>query len=229
MDKQNQKILIIDDEEDICEILQFNLEGEGYITDIAHSAEEALRKKIKSYSLVLLDVMMDQMSGFKLTEKIRKEMGLTIPIIFITAKNSENDMLTGFSLGGDDYITKPFSIKEVIARVKALLKRVPVQNTHSKSSIHIDDMKINIEKRSLHIHKQKIQLTKKEFEILTFLINNDGKILTREDIFDKVWNDSTIVTARTIDVHITRIRKKIGKYGKYIKSKPGYGYTFEKN
>lgn len=229
MNKQNQKILIVDDEEDICEILQFNLEGEGYITDTAHSADEALKKRIKSYSLILLDVMMEQMSGFKLAEKIRKDLGLNVPIIFITAKNTENDLLTGFNLGGDDYITKPFSVKEVIARVKALLKRVQDQKIPDKPSIHIGNMVLNFDKRSLKIQKQKVQLTKKEFEILALLIKSDGKIISREEIFDRVWNDSTIVTDRTIDVHITRIRKKIGKYGKYLKSKPGYGYAFDKS
>jgi two-component system alkaline phosphatase synthesis response regulator PhoP len=229
MENQAHKILIVDDEEDICEILQFNLEGEGFITDVAHSADEALKKKIKSFSLILLDVMMEQMSGFKLAEKIRKDMGLSVPIIFITAKDTENDMLTGFSLGGDDYITKPFSVKEVIARVKALLKRISARNITNKPSIHFGDMELNFGKKSLRIQKQKIKLTKKEFEILALLINNDGEILSREEIFDRVWNDNTIVSDRTIDVHVTRIRKKIGKYGKYLKSKPGYGYAFEKS
>ncbi len=227
--KQEHKILIVDDEEDLCEILQFNLEGEGYYTDIAYSAEEALTKDIESFSLIILDVMMGQMSGFKLAEKIRKNMKLDIPIIFITAKNTENDLLTGFNLGGDDYITKPFSVKIVIARVKALLKRAPDTDLNVKSSIFIDDLELNYERRSLRIEGKNIQLTKKEFEILALLLKREGRVFSREEILNKVWEDSTIVSDRTIDVHITRLRKKAGEYGKYIKGRPGYGYAFEKN
>jgi len=227
MNKQKCKLLIIDDEEDLCEILQFNLEGEGFKTDVAYSAEEALRKDIKSFDLIILDVMMGQMSGFKLAEKIRKEMNLTVPIIFVTAKNTENDLITGFNLGGDDYITKPFSIKEVIVRVKAILNRTQKQEIVEKPSIYVDDLVFNFEKRSLQIDNKEIQLTKKEFEILALLLNRKGKAFSREEIFSNVWDDSTIVTDRTIDVHITRLRKKLGKYGKNIKSKQGYGYTFE--
>ncbi|MBA7544257.1 Alkaline phosphatase synthesis transcriptional regulatory protein PhoP [subsurface metagenome] len=227
MKKQNHKILIVDDEMDLCEILQFNLEGEGFITDVAYSSEEALKKDIKSFDLIILDVMMGQMSGFKLAEKIRKDMHLTIPVVFLTAKNTENDLLTGFNLGGDDYITKPFSIKEVIARVKAVLKRTPNQDFISEPSIKIDDLELNFDKRNLQIKNKKVQLTKKEFEILALLLKSKGRILSREEIMGKVWDDSTIVTDRTIDVHIARLRKKTGKYGQYIKGKPGYGYTFE--
>ena len=227
MNKQKCKLLIIDDEEDLCEILQFNLEGEGFKTDVAYSAEEALKKDIKSFNLIILDVMMGQMSGFKLAEKIRKEMNFTVPIIFVTAKNTENDLITGFNLGGDDYITKPFSIKEVIVRVKAILNRTQKQEIVEKPSIYVDDLVFNFEKRSLQIDNKEIQLTKKEFEILALLLNRKGKAFSREEIFSNVWDDSTIVTDRTIDVHITRLRKKLGKYGKNIKSKQGYGYTFE--
>jgi len=227
MNKQKCKLLIIDDEEDLCEILQFNLEGEGFKTDVAYSAEEALKKDIKSFNLIILDVMMGQMSGFKLAEKIRKEMNLTVPIIFVTAKNTENDLITGFNLGGDDYITKPFSIKEVIVRVKAILNRTQKQEIVEKPSIYVDDLVFNFEKRSLQIDNKEIQLTKKEFDILALLLNRKGKAFSREEIFSNVWDDSTIVTDRTIDVHITRLRKKLGKYGKNIKSKQGYGYTFE--
>lgn len=227
MEEQKYKLLIVDDEEDLCEILQFNLEGEGFETDVAYSAEDALKKDIESFNLIILDVMMGQMSGFKFAEKIRKEMHLTIPIIFVTAKNTENDLLTGFNLGGDDYITKPFSVKEVIVRVKAILKRIKKQDVISESSIYVDDMELNFKKRSLQIENKEVQLTKKEFEILALLLKSKGRIFSREEIFNNVWDNHTIVTDRTIDVHITRLRKKLGKYGKNIKSKPGYGYTFE--
>jgi len=227
MEEQKYKLLIVDDEEDLCEILQFNLEGEGFDTDIAYSAEAALKKDIATYNLIILDVMMDQMSGFKLAEKIRKEMNLTIPIVFITAKNTENDLLTGFNLGGDDYITKPFSIKEVIVRVKAVIKRSQKQNISKEQSIRIQDMILDFENKTLQIEEKEIQLTKKEYEILALLLKRKGRIFSREEIFTKVWDSNTIVSNRTIDVHITRLRKKIGKYGEHIKSKSGFGYAFE--
>lgn len=229
MSELKYKLLIVDDEEDLCEILQFNLEGAGFETEIAHSAEEVLKKDIKSFHLIILDVMMGQMSGFKLAEKIRKEMNITVPIVFITAKNTENDLLTGFNLGGDDYITKPFSVNEVIVRIKAILNRIQKQEIVEKPSICVDDLVLNFDEKRLHIENTEVQITKKEFEILALLLKRIGKTFSREDIFNNVWDESTIVTDRTIDVHITRLRKKLGKYGKNIKSKSGYGYAFEKN
>jgi len=224
-----QKILIVDDEEDLCEILQFNLEGEGYITDVAFSAEEALTKDLKSFDLILLDVMMAKMSGFKLAKIIRKEMALTMPIIFVTAKTGEDDLLTGFSIGGDDYINKPYSVKEVIARVKAVLKRRETENSPEKTTITIGELELNLTKRKLIIGKTEVELTKKEFEILTLLLKREGYILSREDILNGVWDDNTIVTERTIDVHMARLRKKLGTSGKHLKNKSGYGYTFDTN
>jgi two-component system alkaline phosphatase synthesis response regulator PhoP len=225
----DHKILIVDDEEDLCEILQFNLEGEGYSAEVAYSAEEALKKDLASFNLILLDVMMGKMSGFKLAKVIRKEMGLTMPIIFITAKTAEDDLLTGFNLGGDDYIHKPFSVKEVIVRVKAVLKRGEAKGLDGKSSIVIDELELNLKKRKLLIGSEIIQLTKKEFEILTLLLQRDGYIVSRDDILKRVWEEHTIVSERTVDVHMARLRKKLGTFGKYIKNRPGYGYTFEKN
>jgi DNA-binding response OmpR family regulator len=222
-----KKILIVDDEEDICEILQFNLEGEGFITEIANSAEEALTKDLSSFSLILLDVMMGQLSGFKFAEKVRKEFKITIPIIFITAKASENDLLTGFSLGGDDYINKPFSIKEVIARVKALIKRTADTTPAPPENLVYENLELHIEGKKLLINKQEVELTKKEYEILFLLLSNIGRIFSREDILSRVWNDEVIVNDRTVDVHIARLRKKAGAYGNHIKSKPGYGYSFK--
>lgn len=225
----DHKILIVDDEEDLCEILQFNLEGEGYSTEVAYSAEEALKKNLGSFHLILLDVMMGKMSGFKLAKVMRKELGLTMPIIFITARTAEDDLLTGFNLGGDDYISKPFSVKEVIVRVKAVLKRGEVQNLSAKDVIVIDKLEMNLKKRKLNIDKEEIELTKKEFEILTLLLQREGYIMSRDDILKRVWDEQTIVSERTVDVHVARLRKKLGSFGKYIKNKPGYGYTFEKN
>ncbi len=228
MEKNDYKILIVDDEEDLCEILQFNLDGEGFGTEVAHSAEEALTKDLRSFDLILLDVMMGEMSGFKLAKKLRTEQALTIPIIFITAKTAEDDLLTGFNLGGDDYITKPFSVKEVIVRVRAVLKRVHGKESRSKAPILVDDLKLSFKKRKLYIGKQEVELTKKEFEILALLLRNEGVIFSREEILRRIWDDRTIVSDRTTDVHITRLRKKLGPYGKYLRTKPGYGYAFEK-
>ncbi|MEN8157410.1 MAG: response regulator transcription factor [Bacteroidota bacterium] len=224
----DHKILIVDDEEDLCEILQFNLEGEGFTTDVAHSAEEALTKDLRSFDLILLDIMMGEMSGFQFAKLLRKEQMLSTPIIFLTAKTTGDDLLTGFNLGGDDYITKPFSVKEVIVRVRAILKRVPGAAMSHDAPIVVDELKLNFKKRRLLIGKREVELTKKEFEILALLLSNEGVIFSREEILNRVWDDHTIVSERTTDVHITRLRKKLGAYGKYLRNKPGYGYTFEK-
>jgi DNA-binding response OmpR family regulator len=228
MKERDYKILIVDDEEDLCEILQFNLEGEGFETEVANSAAEALKKDLESFDLILLDVMMREMSGFKLAKMLRKEKKLSIPIIFITAKTSEDELLTGFSLGADDYITKPFSIKEVLVRVKAVLKRGRKDEKQKQTSLTVDDLVLNLKKRKLKIDKKEIELTRKEFEILTMLLKSEGYILSREDILERVWDEDVVVSKRTVDVHITHLRKKLGTYGKYIKNKQGYGYAFEK-
>jgi two-component system alkaline phosphatase synthesis response regulator PhoP len=228
MDYAAYKILIVDDEEDLCEILQFNLEGEGFKTEVAFSAEEALKKDPGSFQLILLDVMMGEMSGFKLAKMLRKERELTVPIIFITARTEEDELLTGFSLGADDYITKPFSVKEVIVRVKAVLKRIPKEDRPEQKSISVDELVLNLKKRKVKIEGSEVELTRKEFEILVMLLKSEGNILSRDDILEKVWDDHTIVSKRTVDVHVTRLRKKLGSYGKYIRNKQGYGYTFEK-
>lgn len=224
---KDPRILIVDDEEDLCEILQFNLEGEGFNTELAYSAEEALKKDLASFDLILLDVMMGNMSGFKMAKILRKEKKIMTPIIFITAKTTEDDLLTGFSIGGDDYITKPFSVREVIMRVRAILKRS--RNADSEDeSIFIGDLEMNLLKRKVKIKGKEIELTRKEFEILNLLIKREGYVFSREDILERVWDEKTIVAGRTVDVHMARLRKKMGKYGEYIRNKTGYGYSFEK-
>lgn len=228
MNNEDYRILIVDDEEDLCEILQFNLEGEGFQTEVAHSAEEVLKKELHTFHLMLLDVMMGETSGFKLAQQLRKEKGLSIPVIFITARTTEDDLLTGFNVGADDYITKPFSVKEVIVRVKAVLKRSSQVTLPGESSRSVDGLDLNLKKRKLKIRKKEVELTRKEFEILALLLRREGYFLSREEILERVWDDKTIVTRRTVDVHITRLRKKLGEYGKYIRNKPGYGYSFEK-
>lgn len=222
----NYKILVVDDEEDLCEILKFNLEVEGYEVDTANSAEEALQMNLSEYNLLLLDVMMGEMNGFKMASLLRKNEKLKhIPIIFLTAKDTEDDKLMGFNIGADDYISKPFSIREVIARVKAVLRRSAEKETPEIlqfESLHIDPVK----KRAF-IDQSELPLTKKEFEILSLLLSHPGQVFSREEILSKIWTDEVYVLDRTIDVNITRLRKKIGEYGKHIVTRLGYGYCFE--
>lgn len=226
--KDNFKILVAEDEEDICEILQFNLESEGYKVDVVHSAEDALKKKLTGYDLFLLDVMMGKMTGFGLAQKMRKELGIETPIIFLTARSSENDLLTGFTVGADDYVAKPFSIRELQARVKTILKRASSQHTTEESSmLQLGAIELDNKTKRLIIGDKKIELTKKEFEILLMLAKNQGRIFSREEILDRIWADDVIVTDRTVDVNMTRLRKKMGGYSTYLRNKAGYGYYFE--
>ena len=220
-----EKILVVDDERDICEILEFNLLNEGYEVDVAYSAEEALEKLTPEHALILLDVMMGGISGYKLAEKLRRE-GNTIPIIFLTAKDTENDMLTGFSVGGDDYISKPFSIKEVSARVKAVLKRSATQQEDRRECLVMNDLNIDFNAKELTIAGRVVSLTKTEFEIFALMAKNPTRVFSREDIIERLWKDAPYVTERTVDVHITRLRKKLGDHASLITSRPGYGYRF---
>lgn len=222
------KILVVDDEPDICEILEFNLKNEGFDVTSVNSGEEALKVVDSSFDLILLDVMMDGISGYKTAEQLRED-GNHIPIVFLTAKRSENDMLTGFSVGGDDYIIKPFSIKEVIARVKAILKRESLKSKKKDvktSTIEVGELILNKTNKEVFIGEEAISLTKTEFELLQHLISNSNQLFSREELINTVWKDNTYITERTVDVHITRLRKKIGEYGKYITSRSGYGYQF---
>jgi DNA-binding response OmpR family regulator len=219
---EKRKILAVDDEEPILEILSFNLEGEGYTVDTCLSAEEAMRKNLHTYDLFILDVMMGQVSGFRLAEKIRKEMDLSTPIIFLTARDTENDRITGFNLGADDYLAKPFSVRELMARVKAILRRsapsrVTMETAAGSFMVDTDNNLILSEGKPL-------QLTRKEYDILSLLIRNEGRIFPRHEILARVWGDDVIVTDRTVDVTIARIRKKLGDRGNMIRNKSGYGY-----
>ena len=227
MDFKKKKILIVDDEEDLCEILQYNLENSGFLTDVAHSSEEALKKPLYEFDLFLLDVMMGVMSGFKLAEKLRKEYKITVPVIFLTAKDTENDILTGFSLGADDYLAKPFSVNELTARIKAVLKRSETTSKKNNEPLKFGEINLDDVKKRVIIDNEKVDLTKKEYEILKLLLENPGKVFTREDILLRIWGGDVIVTDRTVDVNITRVRSKIGKYSSCLKNKTGYGYFFE--
>ena len=227
--KQNPHILVVDDEEDLCEILKFNLETEGYTVDTAYSAEEALTLNLTDYDLLLLDVMMGEISGFKLASMLKKnEKTAYIPIIFLTAKDTENDMLTGFNLGADDYISKPFSIKQVQARVKAVLRRsLEEKKPVNENILTYNTLKLDTQRIKATINGEEVALTKKEFEILKLLLENINHVFSREEILSRVWKDEVYVLDRTIDVNITRLRKKIGEYGKNIVTRLGFGYCFE--
>ena len=224
------RILVVDDEEDLCEILQFNLETEGYQVDVAYSAEDALKLDLSQYKLLLLDVMMGEISGFKMARILHENpLYSRIPIIFLTAKDTENDRLTGFTIGADDYISKPFSIREVLARVKAVIRRTAAVEVEPQEEkvLEYEDMVMNLTNKKVLIEKEEIQFTKKEFEILRLFLENQNRVFTREEMLSKVWTDEVVVLDRTIDVNITRLRKKIGKYGKNIVTRLGYGYCFE--
>ena len=222
------RILVVDDEDDLCEILKFNLEMEGYKVDTANSAEEALKLDLTQYNLLLLDVMMGEISGFKMARMLKADKDTAnIPIIFITAKDTENDTITGFNLGADDYISKPFSLREVIMRVKAVLRRTANLQLKDSEELQYKELVINVPQKKVTINGEEVSLTKKEFEILLLLLQNSGRVFSREDILSKVWNDEVYVLDRTIDVNITRLRKKIGEYGKHIVTRLGYGYCFE--
>lgn len=224
------RILVVDDEEDLCEILQFNLETEGYLVDVAYSAEEALKQDLTKYNLLLLDVMMGEMSGFKMARVLRENPKYArIPIIFLTAKDTENDRLTGFTIGADDYISKPFSIREVLARVKAVIRRTAVVEAlpEEEKLLEYEGLVMNLSNKKVLIDKLEIQFTKKEFEILRLFLENRNRVFTRDEMLSKVWTDEVVVLDRTIDVNITRLRKKIGRFGKNIVTRLGYGYCFE--
>jgi DNA-binding response OmpR family regulator len=222
-----KRILIVDDEEDLCEILQYNLSNEGYYTEIAHSAEEAVKRQLKNFDLVLLDVMMGPMSGFKFADKLRKELNIDVPVIFLTAKDTENDILTGFSLGADDYVSKPFSVNELTARVKAVLKRSYADKVSNRSILQFNGIDLDTVRKRLIINDERVELTRKEYEILKVLLENQGKVFSREDLLMRIWGQDVIVTERTVDVNITRLRTKLGQYGPLLKNKTGYGYFFE--
>jgi DNA-binding response OmpR family regulator len=221
---ENIRILVVDDEADIREILQFNLENEGYRIDLAASAEEALRTLAPDHKLILLDVMMSGMSGFKLADKLRKD-GNQIPLIFLTAKDTENDMLTGFSIGGDDYISKPFSVKEVIARVRSVVKRSAYKGIVPET-LKVDGLAIDTCTKTVSVDGTPVELTRTEYNILLLLVQHEGEVFSRADILNRAWGNDGIVLERTVDVHITRLRKKIGACGNCIINRTGYGYMF---
>ena len=221
------KILVVDDEESLCEILQFNLEVEGYEVDVAYSAEQALGMHPERYSLILLDVMMGEMSGFRMAQLLKsKPETAKVPVIFCTAKDTEDDTVAGLNPGADDYIAKPFSIREVLARVRSVLRRTAGTQEESEV-VAFEGLSLDLRSKRCTLDGEPLALTKKEFEILALLLAHRGTIFSREEILHRVWSDEVIVLDRTIDVNITRLRRKIGRYGEHIVTRLGYGYGFE--
>lgn len=226
----SKRLLVVDDEDTLCEALRFNLEAEGYEVDTANNAEAVLAMDVSKYDLLLLDIMMGEISGTQLA-KILKSNPVTasIPIIFCTAKDTEDDMIDGLELGADDYIMKPYSLRNVIARVKTVLRRtsglaVPIKSDTEKVSY--EGLTIIPSRKLCVVDGNEVRLPKKEFEILLKLLSNIGRIFTREELLNEIWPDEVVVLDRVVDVNIARIRQKIGEYGSYIKSRSGYGYGF---
>lgn len=230
MDEKDSRILVVDDEQDLCEILKFNLETEGYQVETANSAEEALEKDIASYNLLLLDVMMGGMSGFQLAKQLKNsEVTAHIPIIFLTARDTENDTVTGFNLGADDYISKPFSIREVMVRVRAVLRRTAsrLEGAEEPAVISYQGLLLNLDKKSVSVDGEDVPFTKTEFELLRLLLEERGRVFSRQELIDRLWPKDVLVLDRTVDVNITRMRKKIGKFAKCIVTRLGFGYYFD--
>lgn len=219
------KILVVDDEPDLRDILQCNLEAAGYDVITAASAEEALQLMDSNPALLLLDVMMGGMSGFTLARVLREERGFKMPIIFLTAKDTEDDLLHGFSVGADDYISKPFSLQEVLARVKAVLRRTELTESAPQKDA-TEMLQLDSERKVVRIGTTEIPLSKKEFGILNMLTSHPGKVFSREKILEEVWQGESYVLDRTVDVHIAHVRKKLGDMGNRIVNRQGHGYCF---
>ncbi len=228
------RILVVDDEQDLCDILQYNLETEGYEVDTASSAEEALKLDLGTYDLLLLDIMMGAMSGFQLARALRaREDTKDLPIIFITALEGEDNLIKGLNLGADDYMEKPLSLSEVKARVRAVLRRsrkeerrTSVERTDNER-ITFETLCLDPSRKTATLDAKPLQLTKLEFELLSLLLSHPGKLYDRETLLKECWPSDTVVLDRTVDVNIARLRKKLGRYGKLIKARFGYGYVFE--
>ena len=229
MAKKNHRILVVDDEQDLCEILKFNLETEGYEVETASSAEEALTLDLPTLDLMLLDVMMGEMSGFALARKLKAEEATKdIPIIFLTARDTENDTVTGFNLGADDYISKPFSIREVMVRVRAVLRRTAdAQGQPQPSVMKYQGLELNLDNKTVSIDGEQVPFTKTEFELLRTLLEEKGRVFSRQELINRIWPQDVLVLDRTVDVNITRLRKKIGRYSKCIITRLGFGYFFD--
>ena len=223
------RILVVDDEETLCEVLRFNLETEGYAVDVAHSAEQALTLNLSDYDLFLLDIMMGDISGEQLARILKSSPGTSgKPIIFCTARDTEEDVIAGLDLGADDYITKPYSLRVLMAKIKTVLRRTASSPTESAAAAGINYRGLTVlpDKKICLVDGVEIKLPRKEFEILLKLLSNRGRIFTREELLREIWPEEVVVLDRVVDVNITRIRHKLGKYGKNIITRSGYGYGF---
>ncbi|MDE7388678.1 MAG: response regulator transcription factor [Muribaculaceae bacterium] len=229
------KILVIDDEESICEILKYNLEKEGYEVDTALSAEEALEMDLPSYSLFIVDIMMDQLSGFDFAKRLKNDDDVeNTPIIFCSALSGEDDTVMGLNIGADDYITKPFKIPEVLARVRSVLRRSHVTRDIAQtrregkyeSDVVFKGLRLSRNQKECHIDGQLLPLSRTEFDLLLYFLTHRNRIYSREDIINEVWDKNVVVTNRTVDTNLTRLRKKLGAYGKHIETRVGFGYGF---
>ena len=225
----NYRILVVDDEQDLCEILKFNLETDGYAVETANSAEEALKMDIAGFDLLLLDVMMGGMSGFAMAKKLKSDPATKdIPVVFLTARDTENDTVTGFNLGADDYISKPFSIREVLVRIRAVLRRTAEKNGEQQANVlRYQGLELNLDKKTVSIDGEDVPFTKTKFEILHLLLDEKGRVFSRQELIDRIWPKDVLVLDRTVDVNITRLRKKIGKFSKCIVTRLGFGYYFD--
>ena len=226
MTNKNYRILVVDDEQDLCEILKFNLETEGYEVETAGSSEEALTLNLPSFDLLLLDVMMGEMSGFALARRLKADDATKgIPIIFLTARDTENDTVTGFNLGADDYISKPFSIREVMVRVRAVLRRTADSQAQGEPSLlKYQELELNLDNKTVSIDGEQVPFTKTEFELLRTLLQEKGRVFSRQELINRIWPQDVLVLDRTVDVNITRLRKKIGRFSKCITTRLGFGY-----
>lgn len=226
MNNRSYNILVVDDETDLCQILRYNLEKEGYSVTVANSAEEALEKDIQPFDLLLLDVMMDGMSGFDLANLLKKkENTADIPIIFLTAKDTEQDILQGFEIGADDYMAKPFRVLELLARVKAVLARSGKRN--QSETLKYKGITLDLNRKTVSVEGEDVPFTKTEFELLHLLLSVPGRVFSRQELIERIWPDDTTVMDRTVDVNILRIRKKIEPYSSCIVTRLGYGYYFK--
>lgn len=234
------RILVIDDEDALCDILQYNLQKEGYDVDIALSAEEALEKDLKSYDLFIVDIMMGEMSGFDFAKRVRNQAATEhTPFIFCSALNEEDEKVMGLNIGADDYVTKPFSITEVLARVRAVLRRAgasrkPLENQQPQElmpgyepDVTFKTLRIDLNEKICYLGDEQVPLTRTEFEILLFFLTHRNKIYSRQEIIAHVWGEDVVVSNRTIDTNITRLRKKIGPYADNLVTRQGFGYGFK--
>ena len=227
--KQNARILVVDDEQDLLEILKFNLETEGYEVVTATSAEEALQLDIASFDLLLLDVMMGGMSGFAMARQLKDNPATAqVPIIFLTARDTENDTVTGFNLGADDYISKPCALREVMVRVRAVLRRTARENGEEEAkTLSYQGIVMNLDRKTVSVDGEDIPFTKTEFELLHLLLDERGRVFSRQELIERIWPKDVLVLDRTVDVNITRLRKKIGRFAKCIVTRLGFGYYFD--